>query len=462
MRSPALPWTLACPLLMTLACGDSSGGTGARPDSPSASASPSAPASPSPPAAPAPLDAAVGEPTPSASETPPRAWPALPESPPATTPEGIPILAVDASGGARWDITPAWNTLIYGQQQASDGRTTFVAVRRQDDGSFDDVVIRGGEVRTNVLRRLADAKAHPGGCGAVHDGTLLLSAPVPDPAAETETVQAVWVMKPDGTITRHTLPAEAGTSAECKGAVEGAVEGTVEGTERFSLFAQQLAEYDGERFRLDLEWRASQTTLTRPLGPRYCFAACSEHERAGTDPTLQAALEGALGDCYPRYAVYGDLVAARCQRSGTAVRVHVPSGRVETLGGLPTSDHGADHLYLTRDGHVVVELALLMRRYAVWPAGASNLGAAQELELGEILAQTSPTVLVRGLPEPLPRATVGAVALGQPLSFDARDATRANYVIERGPAAHEARSARAAAVLPEGDFVIAHEAAVQL
>ncbi len=236
----------------------------------------------------------------------------------------------------------------------------------------------------------------------------------------------------------------------------------VDRAKRFSLFAHRLAEYDGEAFELDEHWRADRTLLTTPLGPRYCFNACNEQETAGTSATIVSAIDKALGDCYPRYAVTGDFVAARCHRSQTVVRIHVPSMKVETLPGLPSTNLGDDRLVLTLDGHVVIQLGVLMQRYMVWSHDTGELSPARSLEQGEILAQTSPTVLVRGLPEPLPRATVSAVAMGQPLSFNPRDIDRANHAIDRGPGAHHARSERAAAVLPKGDFVIAHEAAVQL
>lgn len=382
----------------------------------------------------------------------------IPVDPP-TTPDGIPIVTVSLPEGARWDVTPAWDTLTYAQQQASDGVSTFVAVR-EHEGTWSDVVIRGGELRTNVLRRLAAAPSHPGGCGAVSDGTMLLSAPVPNDAgsAAPSTVQAVWVTKADGTLVRHVLPADAESSTACKGVVDGAG--------RFSLFTGPLVEHDGEGFELDRVWQASRTFLTEPLGPRYCFsAACSEQERAGTQAALVAALEGVLGECYgyARYAAAGDIVAARCSSTGTAVRVHVSSGKVETMAGLPVSHSLSDGLLLTRDGHMLIELAMLMRRYQVWPVSSNALSPWRSLELDEVLARTSPTLLLRGLPEPIPPVEVGAVLLGAPLPFDAVGViTRANTVLERGPSAHAARSARATAVLPPGDVVLAHEAAVEL
>lgn len=453
MRPSPFPWKLVPPLLALMACGGSGGGADSRPQAPPKTA-------PSPPEAPKPDAGTLPEtPSPKAEEDAPsiEPWAALPTTPPETTPDGIPVINVSVEEGMRWDIAPAWDTLIYGKRQATDGVSTFIAVR-EEEGVFTDVVIRGGEVRTNALRRMIPADTHPGGCGAVHEGTLLMSAPVPnEEAGGGSTIQAVWVMKPDGTIVRHDLPAEAGNSAECKAVVDEAG--------RFSLFAETLVDYDGKGLSLDEAWRAGRTELTRPLGPKYCFRACNEQETAGTEPTLLTKLREALGDCIPRITVHGDLVGARCQREGTAARIHVPSGKVETMSGVSkgASGIGFDALYFTREGHLVIEQKVLMHSYVVWPAGTNELSPQRHLELGEIMAQTSPTLLVRGLPEPVPRSSVSPIALGKPLPpYDPGDVDPSDFVSRRGPGARDAQRQRAAAVLPEGDIVLTDSVAVSL
>lgn len=413
---------------------------------------------------------AVEDPTPD-----PTIWPALPPSPsPSKTPDGIPILTVTTAPSsptpALREVSPVWNTLAFAQIQASDGLTTFVAVRN-DAQHYSDVVLRGGELRTNVLQALAGTTPHPGGCGAAHDGTLLLSAPAPVPG-ETQTIvtvkngerttssttklaQSVWIVDPAGTLTTQRLPPEAGRDAECKAVIER--------PDRFAIFASNLAEYDGHDFTIDHGWYRGRTLMSRPFGPRYCFAHCNAQEQAGTDATVAAAIEGALGQCQAEYAIHGDTIAARCRGRGSdiAVRHHV-GGDTEVLRGLPTSDWLADGIFLTRDGDVVIELALEMKRYLVWPAGSPTASPERTLADDEILAQTSPTVLIRDLPEPVPPAEVYAVLLGQPLPFGANGSTYDYRSLSAGPTAHEARSKRAAAVLPKGPFVLAHDAAVQL
>lgn len=450
-------------------------GTGREVESPT-KPSPQGEADDPSPETPAPPD--VGqprvEPPPKPAGPPPDVWPALPEAlTPATTDDGIPILtastAAAAPSGSLRQVSPAWNTLTFAQHQASDGVSTFVAVRN-DSETYSDVVIRGGELRTNVLQGLAGTDEHPGGCGIAHEGIMLLSAPAPVPGETTTRVtirngvrttkeiprlaQAVWVVEPDGTLARHRLPPEAGSSSECKGVLES--------PERFSLFASFLAEYDGSTFRIDRDWYGGRTFLSRPFGPRYCFEYCNAHEQASTDATVKAALEGALGRCPAEHAVLGDTIAARCRDGSKVARLNVRSGAVETLTGLPKASWMADGIFLTREGHAVLELELQMKRYAVWPAGATALGPERTLADDEMLAQTSPTVLIRDLPEPVPPAEVYAVLLGEPLPFGANGSTLGYSDLRRGPAAHAARAKRAAAVLPKGDVVLAHEAAVQL
>lgn len=412
---------------------------------------------------------------PKPSGPPPDVWPALPETyVPPTTDDGIPILAVTtsaaASPGALREISPAWNTLVFAQQQASDGLSTFVAVRN-DAQTYSDVVIRGGELRTNVLQGLAGVDDHPGGCGIANDGIMLLSAPAPVPGETITQVtirngvrtsaevprlaQSIWIVTPDGTLVRHRLPPEAGDSAECKGVLESA--------DRFALFSSFLVEYDGASFKIDRDWYSGRTHLSRPFGPKYCFQYCNRTEEAGTDATVKTTLAGALGSCpSPQYAVLGDVIVARCQQSGIVARLDASTGALETIKGVPKADWMADGVFLTREGHAVIELALQMKRYVVWPAGAKSLGPERTLADDEVLAQTSPTVLVRDLPEPVPPAEVYAVVMGESLPFGANGSTLGYSELRRGPAAHAARAKRAADVLPKGDFVIAHEAAVQL
>ncbi len=420
----------------------------------------SAPAEdPEPPAEVAPKEPpkALEEPPPAEPPSPPPIdpWPSLslPAAPP-MTPDGLPILEVSMPEGSRWDVTPAWHTLTYAQQQASDGISTFVAVRN-DEGMWSDVVIRGGEVRTNALRRLAETATHPRGCGFAREGTLLMSAPIPAEKPGEASTQGVWVVKTDGSIVRHTLPADAGSSPDCKGVLDG--------PERFSLFVGPLVEHGEDGFRIDREWDASRTFLTEPMGPRYCFRNCNEQEQAATPAPLVAALEEVSKGCATRYAVYGDLVVARCNKTNTVVRVHVSSGEVETLTGVPKSAVPSDGVQITRDGHVVIELAVHMSRYMVWPASSDTPSPWRSRELSEVIVKTSPTVLIRGLPEPMPRVEVSAVLLGATLPFDEqRGLSRADHVLDRGSSALHARSDRATAVLPSGPVVIAHEAAVHL
>lgn len=411
---------------------------------------------------------------PEPSGPPPDVWPALPATldPPATA-DGVPILRVTtrppATAGALREVSPAWNTLAFAQIQASDGLSTFIAVRNQAQ-TYSDVVIRGGELRTNVLQALAGTELHPGGCGAAADGIMLLTAPAPIPgetqsqirvnadgSRTTSTIpqiaQEVWVVTPDGALAGHRLPPTAGNDAECEAVLEKA--------DRFAIFASNLAEYDGTTFHIDRSWFSGRTHLTRPFGPRYCFASCNAQEQAGTDPSVTKALDAALGRCDAEYAVLGDLIAARCRGGSTVVRMRV-GNPVETLAGLPKADWLADDVFLTRDGHAVLELSLEMKTYAVWPAGSPTLGPVRTLGDDEVLAQTSPTVLVQNLPEAVPPADVYAVVLGVTLPFGASGSTFDYRSHSAGPTAHAARSKRAAAVLPAGDFVLAHEAAVQL
>jgi len=409
------------------------------------------------------------KPTSKPSGPPPDVWPALPKDlTPPKSPDGLPILRVTATPpaetGALREVSSAWNTLDFAEVQASDGLTTFMAVRSRFAGGYSDFVIRGGELRTNVLQALAGTEAHPGGCGAAADGTMLLTAPAPIPGQPPprdlgnnrrtglKLAQEVLIVNPDGTMVRHRLPPEAGHDSECTAILER--------VDRFSIFAGNLSEYDGTTFQIERNWSAGRTHLSRPFGPRYCFESCNTYEQAGTDAKVVTALETALGGCSALYTVLGELIAARCADASTVVRLHV-GGKVETLTGLPTAEARAVGLVLTRDGDVVIELGPKMKRYVVWPAGAKAARPERTLANDEWLAETSPTVLVQGLPSPVPPADVYAVVLGQTLPFGASGSTYGYNGLRAGSTAHEARSQRAAAVLPAGDFVLAHEAAVQ-
>lgn len=468
-RSPAvgvLPWLAA----LVLACNGPERRSDSAPQAgPPPHEEPGGPKAGPPAVADPPPPTRVGKP----SGPPPDAWPALAVREPPRTADGIPILRVTttapAGDAALREVSPAWNTLEFAQIQASDGLTTFIAVRNQAQ-IYSDVVIRGGELRTNVLQAIAGTEAHPGGCGAAADGIMLLSTPAPIPgetqsqvtihgdgSRTTSTIpklaQTVFVVAPDGTLTRHRLQPTAGHEAECKAVIERA--------DRFAVFASHLVEYDGSTFHVDPGWYRGRTHLARPFGPRYCFTSCNAQEQAGTDASVTKALEAAIGRCDAEYAVFGDLIAARCRTGDTAARLRI-GDPVEVLRGIPKSAWLADGIFLTREGHVVLELELQVQRYLVWPAGSDTAGPERTLADDELLAQTSPTVLVKDLPEPVPPAEVYAVVLGQSLPFGASGSTFDYRSLRAGPTAHAARSKRAAAVLPAGDFVLAHEAAVQL
>jgi hypothetical protein len=417
-------------------------------------------------------------------------WSALPEKPsPPKDPDGIPILRVTSppppTTGPLRELSSTGETLEASTYQASDGLTTFIAVRSLPTSQlYSDVVIRGGELRTNALQALGGSETHLGGCGAAADGTMLLSGPAPVPG-ETDGVvhvnadgsrtrktsvkidQHVWIVEPSGKLTRHRLPPAVDAEAVCSAAVER--------TGRFSLLTDgvigQLVEHDGKEFRIVDNFASRRTRLARALGSRYCFGECSPAEVTATDATIKTTLETALGGCQANYAVYGDLIGARCKDHSLAVRMRV-GGELEKLTGLPeprstksASPYGwitHDGLYFTRDGDLVIELEPRMKQYFVWPAGSKKAGPERVLPDGEVLAWASPIVRVQNLPDAVPPAVVEAVELGARIQWRATGDTYGYRAQHAEATAHEARTKRATDVLPEGDdLVIAHEAVVQ-
>jgi hypothetical protein len=374
---------------------------------------------------------------------------------PERTEDGIPILRVlpeasASTGGVFW-ISEAWNTLHYAQLHASDGVGTFFAVtKRYQD--YSDVLVRGGRIHTDVLRRIGGTPEHLGGCGAAAAGILLLSAP-PVEDRRGGSAQRVWIVGPDGAVREDALPPFAGTDGDCKAVLDpdGA----------FAVVPSRVAAWDGTEYRVDDVWSSPRVRMAGARGPWYCFDYCNAGETEHNDPAV-AVIKQALGGCSAEYAVLGEWLAGRCSRGGKAARMR-RGGRPEVTTGLPEPTQSmADDIVLTAEGDVVVELELGFDRYAVWSADG-RVSPVRTLAPDELLAKSSPTILLRGLPRGVPEAVVYAVVLGRELAFGASGSTYGYAGIRRSAEAHAAQVERAREVLPRSDrLVVAHEAVIDL
>src|SRR5690606_29437019 len=108
-----------------------------------------------------------------------------------------------------------------------------------------------------------------------------------------------------------------------------------------------------------------------------------------------AKLLSALGCHATSFAVMGEWLAARCGTDGAVARMQ-RGGAPELLRALPKADYLADDIFFTQTGDLVIELSLRARRYVVWKLGQPSHGPERRLSAErEVMAQTSPTLLVR-------------------------------------------------------------------
>ncbi len=397
-----------------------------------------------------------------ATEEPPTlpdSWPALsPITEPERTQDGIPILRLPATdlaseGDVTW-IPDSDSTLEWPLYEATDGAQVYFAIRREN-GRFSDLLVRGDQQYTDILAGLAGLTTHPGGCAAARNGDLLLSAPVERDEDERDARgdQVIWRLSPDGELARTDTPNTMGPSDECRAwlADDG----------RYALGLFGIVAWDGQQLREDRDWFVGRTVMGRPDGPRYCFDHCNAREKAATDPAT-AVLKDAIGCNGANWAAHDDWIAGICSDGSKAVRMR-EGQQPQVLTDIPESATSfGQYLALTADGSLVIALDYHYASYVVWPADGGALSPVRTLDAGDVIADASPTLLLRGLPSTVPDAEVGAILLAPRTGFGANGPTSVYSAQSRSGEAHQARMKRAAVVLPAGKHVAAHEAVVDL
>ncbi|HET6584712.1 MAG TPA: hypothetical protein VFG69_14745 [Nannocystaceae bacterium] len=393
--------------------------------------------------------------------------PATPDAPPVfgpidraartATEDGIPILAIAVdepatSGGITWIDKDALALGGLPDDEATDAESIYFVV--DDDSS---ILVRGGEKHDGILRHYGIEK---GGCAAARRGEVILSGVRKTGDARRPEQQIVVRIRPDGSEERLDVPYEMTSEEDCRAWLGDRGD--------FTLALSRFVHYDGKSFReLDsrgASWYPGRTTVGAPLGKRFCFRWCNDAEQAATDP-LTGPLMDALGVRHTgtgEWAALGDWIAgatgAKAVRAGK-------DGNIETVTGLPESTmlNGSLDIVLTAKGDVVIGTKYRFAEYVVWPVGARKLSPVRRLRSGETMAHASPTMIVRGLGDPLPGGDQSAVVLGKPIAVMAGGSTWGFTELRSSPEAHEARMARAKAVLGRrGKLVAAHEAVVDL
>ncbi len=390
-----------------------------------------------------------------------------------TTADGIPILQVATSRGARrgevlWIPKDALALDSLPQMEASDGRTSYLVV---DKGS--SILARSSDVHEGIL---AHYGIESGGCGGMRNGHIVLSGIITSNRDEnvvridgngtrTQTTQKKKVqitvsIDRDGRETIRELPDTIGIDDDCRVWVGE--------DDTFLLATSSFVLFDGTKFvktdGMGLGWSPSRTTLGSMHGKRFCFANCNGTEEKETD-ALTLPLREALG---VRYGGNDEWAALDGWIAGVAGKRAVRAGkdgRIESLDGLPDSSmlNGSLDLALLPDGGVVIGLKYRFREYVVWKAGERRATPVRTLELGDVIANASPTVLVRGLANPIPEAKASAVLLGTSIGVGVGGSTYGYRALQSSKAAHAARFARAKAVLGKGGKLVgAHEAVVDL
>jgi len=400
----------------------------------------------------------VTDPGPPATPTgvPERFPPIADSRPEAYTEDGIPVMTVRSTaqqreGQVTW-ISQAWNALQIALFEATDGKRIYFA-KTGVSQDFADVLIRDGRVYTDIIEALSGVEPHPGGCAGATDGRLLLSAPDHPPLGHGN--QRAWTIERDGEIRPVQLPEHTSSAEDCKVWLDqdGA----------FALGTFGVVVWDGQKFQGDNQWFAGRTEMSSARGPRFCFGSCNAYEKSDDGGAAQQALDQALGGCYARYHVYKKWVVAECRREHKVGRITL-GGSPEVITNLPRNDNEyGDIIAMTERGDVVIGLDYGMRSYVVWPAGSSQPSPVRRLGPGETLAQSSPTLLVRGLPPRVPDDSTGATLMGTKIAFGAGGSTYGYNSITRPREPRLAATGRAERVLPrKKNLVVAHEAVVDL
>ncbi|MBW2276201.1 MAG: hypothetical protein JRF63_01845 [Deltaproteobacteria bacterium] len=372
------------------------------------------------------------------------------------TEDGIPVMTVRSTaqqreGQVTW-ISEAWNALQIALFEATDGKRIYFA-KTGVSQNFADVLIRDGQIYTDVIEALSGVEPHPGGCAGATDGRVLLSSPDHAPLGHGN--QKVWTIEPGGEVKPVELPEHTSSAEDCKVWLDA------DGA--FALGTFGVLTWDGKQFAGGNEWFSGRTEMAGARGPRFCFASCNAYEKSDDGGAAQQALDQAIGGCYARYHVYQKWVVAECRRERKVGRIAL-GGSAEVITNLPKgrNDYG-DIIAITERGDVVIGLDYGMRSYVVWRSGSSTLSPVRQLGPNEALAQASPTLLVRGLPPRVPDDSVGATVLGAKIAFGAGGSTYGYHSIDRQQAARRAATDRAKRVLPRTRrLVVVHEAVVDL
>ena len=383
------------------------------------------------------------------------------------TTDGIPILIAKPApsqkeGGVVWVRSAFKATHSLPDHESTDGESIYLVVDKDSS-----VLVRDGVVHEDVMKRFG---INQGGCGAARDGALILSGV----SATGGTQEVVHLDDTTGTRNRSTrpelgqiamridangnekriaVPREFGHHDACKAwlAPDG----------RFALGMFGIVTFDGTSFNKrerGLSWYAGRTVMGKVGGPRFCFRSCNATEKEETHPDTARLIAALNTPNRSEWIAMDDWIAGAT--SGRAVRMRV-GGDVEVLSGIPGSAmiNGLVDLAFTKGGDLVIGLDYRFRRYVVWPAGQATATPPRELAKGEVIADASPTLLVRGLASPIPPSTARAIVLGKDIGVGAGGPTSDRPQLQRGPEAHRKRFERTKRVL-QGTLVGAHEAVV--
>ncbi|MCA9714308.1 MAG: hypothetical protein KC468_06440, partial [Myxococcales bacterium] len=258
--------------------------------------------------------------------------------------------------------------------QESDGAGVFYMTANM--GREGDVLVRGGEVYTDVLRQLG-VERETLSCSDARAGRLLL-------VTRDDAGLTAWLFGESGPIQRIDLGIDYDRAAGC--------EAHLDDRGHFVVQADRRAIWDGERIT-----RAVAGTEifqeTRFGTSTACAPACSPYERDPKTEAFAAQIETTLG-CEPRLRLEGAWLLGTCGApDGPVARVAL-DGPCCDPQALP-ADPEREGLALTRTGDVVLRLDAQTLR--LWTT-TGELGPRMQLGDDDSLSTTGPALLLRGLP----------------------------------------------------------------
>ena len=333
-------------------------------------------------------------------------WPALDRSAPISrTEDGLAVIDLSAIKDPA-KIAIAARIARQHRIEASDGERIYFALELSShDGnplatySYADVLIRGDDVRLDVLQALTGLHENPGGCAAADRGTVLFSARTAISATAVAGRQAAWMLGPDGLALPFLMRSPPRGDSRCHARLDAT------GSSLIELAMEYI-----HRSKDGVDWRGSvgqfgiadfpSPISTGPFGDaerrffRESLAGCDDRRK--------------------RTAATGEWAAAACD--GRAARLHL-GGQGESTKDAPVRfpvlsyEYGGyeftnDTMAITAAGDVVVPVDEIpgaagdppRSGYAVWRAKDASFSPPRALSSSEHFAWSSPPILLRGLP----------------------------------------------------------------